>query len=172
MKVKKKTLMGYANGLRKRLGLPQNGTTIVDIVKAAGGNPENKPAAWSWLKADWEENCAPHLPQSRHPSLRRRAGVGFYDSDQWRALRFAALKASNGQCVLCGRSSREHRVVLHVDHIKPRSRWPELELEASNLQVLCADCNLGKSNRDDTDWRPKSVAENEEFLAVLAIGEA
>src|SRR5262249_39926358 len=40
------------------------------------------------------------------------------------------------------------------DHIKPRSKFPELELELGNLQVLCADCNLGKRAWDQTDWRP------------------
>jgi 5-methylcytosine-specific restriction endonuclease McrA len=28
-----------------------------------------------------------------------------------------------------------------------------LALEITNLQVLCADCNIGKSNTDETDWR-------------------
>ena len=42
---------------------------------------------------------------------------------------------------------------LQVDHIKPRSKFPHLALEISNLQVLCRDCNLGKGNRDATDWR-------------------
>lgn len=43
--------------------------------------------------------------------------------------------------------------VMHVDHIKPKSLHPELKYELSNLQVLCEDCNIGKSNLDDTDWR-------------------
>jgi hypothetical protein len=42
---------------------------------------------------------------------------------------------------------------LHVDHIKSRSKHPDLALEITNLQVLCADCNIGKSNTDETDWR-------------------
>lgn len=43
---------------------------------------------------------------------------------------------------------------MHVDHIKPRSKYPALELVLSNLQVLCEDCNLGKLAHDETDWRP------------------
>lgn len=54
----------------------------------------------------------------------------------------------------CGRSKKEHGIVIHVDHIQPRSKRPELALCFENLQLLCADCNLGKSNTDNTDWRP------------------
>jgi X-X-X-Leu-X-X-Gly heptad repeat protein len=45
------------------------------------------------------------------------------------------------------------RFALHVDHIKPRSLYPARALDPENLQVLCRDCNLGKSNKDATDWR-------------------
>lgn len=68
-------------------------------------------------------------------------------------LRYEALKLSGGKCELCGRAPPE--VVLHVDHIIPKSKAPELRYEIKNLQVLCGDCNLGKSNRDNTDWRKR-----------------
>lgn len=78
----------------------------------------------------------------------RRRFHKFYDTREWLDARYDALKRSTGKCELCGREDR-----LHVDHIKPRSKYPELELEPSNLQVLCDMCNLGKSNRDESDWR-------------------
>ena len=40
-----------------------------------------------------------------------------------------------------------------MDHIKPVSKFPKLRLAESNLQVLCEDCNMGKSAWDETDWR-------------------
>ena len=67
----------------------------------------------------------------------------FYATDEWRKLRWRVLSVSNGKCTMCGRNS-SHGIVLHVDHIKPRSKYPDLELEIDNLQVLCEDCNLGK----------------------------
>jgi len=42
-------------------------------------------------------------------------------------------------------------VLLEVDHIIPRSRRGTDVM--GNLQTLCKKCNIGKSNRDDTDLR-------------------
>lgn len=78
----------------------------------------------------------------------------FFASQEWLRLRYDALKANGARCQCCGaRPTRERP--LHVDHIKPRAKYPELALDISNLQVLCADCNLGKGARDSTDWRSK-----------------
>ncbi|WP_207819329.1 HNH endonuclease signature motif containing protein [Parashewanella curva] len=52
-------------------------------------------------------------------------------------------------CRDCG-VTYESGAPLHVGHIKPRSRYPELALELSNLQILCSECNIGKSNRSET----------------------
>lgn len=76
----------------------------------------------------------------------------FYELKQWRELRYQVLAKRGGKCECCGRSSKDG-VVLHVDHIKPRKRFPHLALSFDNLQVLCADCNLGKGASDSTDWR-------------------
>ena len=70
----------------------------------------------------------------------------FYISDEWQRLRYQKLKNSPKKCELCG-SNEE----LHVDHKDPRSLRPDLELELSNLQILCKACNLGKGNSDATD---------------------
>ena len=60
-------------------------------------------------------------------------------------LRFHVLKRDNFSCVQCGASpAKDQRVVLHIDHIKPYSKGGETEI--SNLQTLCQNCNLGKSN--------------------------
>jgi 5-methylcytosine-specific restriction endonuclease McrA len=79
--------------------------------------------------------------------------VDFYYSREWRELRYRALKVHGNRCQCCGATPKTTKQI-HVDHIKPRSKFPELELDFANLQVLCDDCNIGKSNKDDTDWRP------------------
>ncbi|MCP4984526.1 MAG: HNH endonuclease [Colwellia sp.] len=78
----------------------------------------------------------------------------FYNSHQWKELRYTALRMSEGKCNLCGATTHDG-VSLHVDHIKPRSLSPELQLDLDNLQVMCSDCNIGKKNYDDYDFRNK-----------------
>lgn len=73
----------------------------------------------------------------------------FYKSREWRELRFDALAKYGHKCVSCG-ASPSTGAILHVDHIKPRSRFPDLQLDINNLQILCDDCNIGKSNRYST----------------------
>ncbi|WP_199231848.1 MULTISPECIES: HNH endonuclease signature motif containing protein [unclassified Azospirillum] len=86
------------------------------------------------------------------PKPRPKKVQSFYETREWRELRYKALQIHGARCMCCG-ATPQTGAVMHVDHIKPRSRYPHLELELSNLQVLCGDCNLGKSNKDKTDFR-------------------
>lgn len=94
------------------------------------------------LTIDSQENIA--IPEIELESYRFvRAGL-WWDvlaRDQW-------------TCCSCGRSSKEHGITLHVDHIIPRSRGGTDNKD--NLQTLCWKCNIGKSNRDTTDLRKDS----------------
>jgi hypothetical protein len=83
---------------------------------------------------------------------RNESQKSFYLYHEWRELRYQALREQGGRCCLCGRSARDG-ITLHVDHIKPRSKFPNLALDITNLQVLCEECNIGKGNKDDIDWR-------------------
>lgn len=73
----------------------------------------------------------------------------FYQSREWRELRYKFLRTSSRKCQCCFSTNKP----LHVDHIRPVSKFPELKLEINNLQVLCEDCNLGKSNLFFDDFR-------------------
>jgi len=97
--------------------------------------------------------AVPKRPTFTNAAAERAA---FYASDEWRSLRYQVLKERGGRCEACGASAKDGKRI-HIDHVKPRSKFPELELVKSNLQVLCEDCNLGKSNVDATDWRPQLV---------------
>ena len=83
---------------------------------------------------------------------KNKVSDNFYKSREWRALRVKALVNQGRKCCMCGRTPNDG-IILHVDHIKPRSKYPELELKLRNLQILCEDCNLGKSNKYEEDWR-------------------
>ena len=91
-----------------------------------------------------------------NPTMNHTSYNDFFKSQKWQRLRYEVLCKSNMSCELCG-ASRRNGAELHVDHIEPRSLRPDLELEVDNLQVLCKACNLGKSNLDNTDFRPRIV---------------
>jgi hypothetical protein len=60
-------------------------------------------------------------------------------------LRFRVFQRDRFTCRACGRSpATQSGVVLHVDHIVPYSGPGETILD--NLQTLCEQCNLGKSD--------------------------
>lgn len=100
---------------------------------------------------------APSLPRAR-PKTTRTSSIpfvvtdGFLASYEWRKLRMVVLKKRGARCECCG-STPADGVRMHVDHIKPRRKFPELALTESNLQILCEVCNHGKGSWDQTDWR-------------------
>ena len=80
--------------------------------------------------------------------------VRFYKSVVWLELRYRVLKHFGSQCMVCWRTPKRDGVTICVDHIKPVRNHPELAHDPDNLQVLCSDCNRGKSYWDETDHRP------------------
>jgi hypothetical protein len=73
---------------------------------------------------------------------------GFYSSFEWRELRLKVFDMYGHKCLKC-----KSEDFLEVDHIKPRSLYPEFELDINNLQILCKKCNSEKSNRNEIDYR-------------------
>ena len=65
-------------------------------------------------------------------------------------IRFIVMKRDNFKCCMCGRSpATTPGLELHIDHIIPWSKGGETVID--NLQTLCSDCNLGKSNLSETE---------------------
>jgi hypothetical protein len=90
----------------------------------------------------------------KNGSRKRKKSDGFYASWEWKKLRYEALQLHGNRCQCCGwRPGDTEHGRLVVDHIKPRRKYPELELELSNLQCLCNDCNMGKSDIHEDDFR-------------------
>ena len=107
-----------------------------------GGAKAAKKAIIAWHDRALETN---------HGRATELSADEFYASQRWRRVRYEALRRSKGHCECCGATSET--TVLHVDHIRPRSKYPELSFDIENLQVLCRECNLGKGNGDSICWR-------------------
>lgn len=60
------------------------------------------------------------------------------------SIRYSILERDGFRCQACGASAADG-AVLHVDHIVAVAKGGSND--PSNLQALCADCNLGKGAR-------------------------
>ena len=78
------------------------------------------------------------LPKNNFPQHKTKRNIS------WR-LRFVIMKRDNFKCQKCGRSpSFDPTVQLQVDHILAWTKGGETEM--NNLETLCMECNIGKSN--------------------------
>lgn len=60
-----------------------------------------------------------------------------------KSIRVDVLRRDNYRCLFCGVSAK--KAELQIDHVIPFSQGGSNDI--NNLQTLCSDCNLGKSNR-------------------------
>lgn len=83
----------------------------------------------------------------------------YYDED-FRKLRLQVFLRDGEICAFCGARPGPD-LSLTIDHIKPVSKFPELAMDLSNLQVLCWDCNLEKSDKivSAKDMRSRQASE-------------
>jgi len=121
------------------------------LAKLAAQSPEIQKLISQRAYAISKKKTKKEKPVGLHnaPIYQKGMGSDFYITKEWRQVRYSVFVKYGKICMCCGAKDG----YLHVDHIKPRSKFPELELEISNLQVLCEACNVGKSNLDQTDWR-------------------
>lgn len=101
----------------------------------------------------------------------------FYRSWDWRTLRMKVIKRYGRRCQCCGstpadKDSAGNPVRIVVDHIKPLSKYWQLRLVPSNLQILCDECNQGKGAWDETDHRSPDEAMTAEYREIMRDGGA
>lgn len=137
-------------------------------------NPPEDLKTSRWLKTkDLKSSKKKRRKKKKQKSkkLSRSDNDKFYSSYEWRSLRVRVLEKYECKCMMCGRSPKLHGVVLNVDHIKPRRKYPHLSLVLENLQILCDACNHGKGNSFETDHRP-DLGEDPEPWEIEIINEA
>jgi 5-methylcytosine-specific restriction endonuclease McrA len=81
----------------------------------------------------------------------------FYNSNEWKLLRYWVFDNYNGICFSCGSIDN-----LEVDHIQPISRFPHGALKYKNMQILCRGCNALKSNRTSRKFK-SSIHKKDNF---------
>jgi 5-methylcytosine-specific restriction endonuclease McrA len=108
-------------------------------------SPQGKNTYW-WAKtysfADLEQAYSYMRERRRHSSLaanQRQAERAKMTS----SMRVDVLRRDGYRCRFCGATSKVAN--LEIDHIEPVSHGGKTTVD--NLQVLCSDCNRGKSNR-------------------------
>ena len=87
------------------------------------------------------EECRP-VPAQKKRRTTMSERERFYRSPEWRAVRETVFMRDGRICVKC--KSQEN---LNIAQILPRSKYRHLQLEPSNLRVLCWPCNKAKAAR-------------------------
>ena len=112
----------------------------------------------------------PRRATGRGHGLDLLGGLTVSDSTTRRPLskriRFEVFKRDDFTCQYCGKQPPE--TVLHVDHIHPVSKGGSDGID--NLITSCADCNLGKSDKElgDKAVRPDAVLMSAQVAQELA----
>jgi 5-methylcytosine-specific restriction endonuclease McrA len=75
-------------------------------------------------------------------------------SARWKRKRIVIIQRDGAVCQRC---LIKYNIInsenLQVHHIKPRSKYPELMLEDTNLITLCKTCNLQIGIREELDFK-------------------
>lgn len=110
-------------------------------------------------------------------------GGNLLSTRTWRELRCEIIRRDGRVC----QELHCHRTIpldfdLHIDHIRPRSVFPELSLDPSNLRVLCRTCNFKKAahfqceGQEGFNWQradePKSLVNQEASCPTDVAGES
>ena len=92
----------------------------------------------------------------------------FYKSKPWRNVRRMALERDLYFCVECMEAYRRGEIrkpkyAVMVHHIKPRDKYPELELDLNNLQSLC-DAHHNKKHPEKGRKEPENPCGEDSVL--------
>lgn len=89
----------------------------------------------------WQEGDKNYFHTHKYEGIKNCNWAGGR-ADRFRRL---ILKRDDYTCQVCGLKDEE---IVQVDHIKPRSKFPELSFDISNGRTLCPNCHERKSNKE------------------------
>jgi len=72
-----------------------------------------------------------------------------YQSPRWADIKKVIYSLYDFKCMKFSNNQNE----MHVDHICPVSKYPAMKWSINNLQLLCKNCNMEKSNVNENDYR-------------------
>lgn len=131
-----------------QLGKQPSYAQMRDISKYSIGTYEKRFGGWrNALVAfvDYINGTADNPQNLESPSCNSVENVHKTSRSINLRTRFLVLHRDNFKCCICGASpAKNPEIVLHIDHIKPWSKGGETIID--NLQTLCSECNLGKSD--------------------------
>ena len=113
-----------------------------DHKKRIGDANRGKPAP---NRKYWLGKKRPAMAGKNNPAW--KGGVTtknemFRRSTQYYLWRESVFKRDNYTCIWCGaRCGNGKKVILHADHIKPFTFYPELRLAIDNGRTLCEPCH-------------------------------
>lgn len=111
-----------------------------------GQTPWNKGKRWS-------DEVKKKISDSKllNPLTGSKNG-NYKHGNEWKCLRKKIFERDDYTCQICGYKEEE---IMVVDHILPKSIFPELEFDLLNLQTLCPNCHARKTISDK-----KKIAES------------
>lgn len=117
-------------------------------------------------KYEYGKQCSCYFKNKKIQNAIKGIEDSFYNTPAWRTLRKIKLIEYNGACQRC---LVKYGIINTKNpeghHLKPRSKYPELELEPDNIVILCKTCNLQLGDSGITDWdRTKEIRNETKYV--------
>ena len=112
--------------------------------------------------ADRNDLFFPNLP-SRNNYKKKRNGNYYSDYSLYReAIRMDCL----GRCVYCDIHENENggQANMHIDHFRPKEKFPHLRSNPNNLNWSCAECNNLKSDHWPSENPDSTINGDQGFI--------
>lgn len=78
----------------------------------------------------------------------------FYNSGEWKAARYQALKRDHFTCQICGARATEVHHLIELNEMNVRDQ--SISLNLNNLQGLCHACHTALTTREHRGSEPDS----------------